>query len=34
VADYKVDPGPAFDWDRVIAGARKQMTTGSREHRR
>lgn len=24
----KVDPGPAFDWDRVIVGARKRMARG------
>jgi N-acetylmuramoyl-L-alanine amidase len=21
----KVDPGPAFDWDRVIGGARREL---------
>ena len=25
VIKSKIDPGPAFDWDRVITGARRQL---------
>jgi N-acetyl-anhydromuramyl-L-alanine amidase AmpD len=30
----KTDPGPAFDWDRVIGGAREILRAQSTESRR
>jgi N-acetyl-anhydromuramyl-L-alanine amidase AmpD len=30
VQSNKIDPGPAFDWDRVIEGARREMRKNKR----